>query len=186
MSLKLDSESLDRWLGDFDAFRVDFLTKCHPLCMALGYQLDFDQRQLETAHVAWRASHELWLGHRVEVSTEALSHIKILGLLLYHLSTVSWVRYLFEYNGEYHKFNGTPEQRTEAARDLNAGREACLALYFCTQVINAFEQYRTDKSDGFEYRMTKDLEFDLMHYLLGGEKSEIAVFLILKALYVRD
>lgn len=186
MSFTMDDQCLDRWLNEFDAFRVDFLRVCHPICMALGYQLDFDQRQIETAHVAWRASHEIWKSHRVSEGTDKLSHIKIVALLLFHLSNVNWVRTLYEYNGDYHKFNGTPEQRAETAKDLNAGREAFLAFHFSIMIINWFETYRTDKSDPFEYRMSKDLEFDLMHFLIGVEKSEMALFLILKAVYLRD
>ena len=112
-----------------------------------------------------------------------------MGLLLFSLGKVEWAAELEEFDaGEAHdewEYNGTPEEREESRLDLNAGRGTFLALQFVFAILNGFEAARDDRLEPFKFRLTHDLEHDLMVYLLSERRDDMAIFLILKALYAR-
>ena len=95
--------------------------------------------------------------------------------------------YEFDIEGtrEY-EFNGPEEIRLEVRKDINAGRSAYLGYQFCIFVINFFERWRIDKRQAFEFRMTSDMEHNLLVYILSDCRDPMAIYLILKALYIRD
>jgi hypothetical protein len=102
---------------------------------------------------------------------------------------VQWVKTVYEFDGQDRDgwdFSGTTDERNEARLDLNAGRGAYLGFLFATWVLNWYEAGRTDRQTPFRHRITHDLQHDLLVYLQSGRGDEMAVFLILKALYVRD
>ena len=188
MTVRLDAGCLDRWLSDFDAFRYDFLRHCHGLSKAANYYFEFDQKSLERAHTAWCKNCREWQEHRLEGAGQ-LSHIKIGALLLNELAREEWIRDLFEYKPDPkddYTFAGTPEELTEVRRDINSGRGTYFAFQFVIGVLNWFEASRIDRHSSFIFRMTPDLEHDLMVYLLSRTHEEMAIFLALKALYSRD
>lgn len=186
----LTEDCLDRWMQDFDTFRVEFLQQCFFLTKAVGYYFDFDQSKLKAAHDSWRSTCELWEKSYVMPDSTGLSHLKIMAILLVQLAKVEWVRNVYEFDSgsEERKFEfaGTAEEREEVRRDFNSGRGTYLAFQFALQVLNWFEQARDDRLQPFEDRLTTDLEYDLMVYLLSERRDEMATFLIFKALYARD
>jgi hypothetical protein len=119
----------------------------------------------------------------------ALSHLKIGALLLNELANEDWIRDIYEYEAhpkDDYVFAGTPEERTEVRRDIAAGRGTYFAYQFVIGVLNWFEAARIDRQSRFLFRMTPDLEHDLMVYLLSNVREEMGIFLTLKALYARD
>jgi hypothetical protein len=188
MSFRLTRDSLDKWLADFDEFRYDFLWHAQTLSKAVGYSFDFDQKALETAHANWKNQCEIWQRTFIMPGSNGLSHLKILAILLCQLAMIPWIRNLYPYTSGQREmeFAGSEAEKIEVAKDLNAAREAYLAFQFVFQVLNWQESVRTDRNQPFVLRMTPDLEHDLLVYLVSGKADEIALFLILKALYARD
>ncbi len=185
----LTEDCLDRWLADYDQFRDDFLRFCYGLTKACGYYPHVDFPKLKTAHDGWKSLCEVWESSYVMPDTNSLSHLKIMGLLLYALSKVEWVAALEEFDptgdrreGDY---VGTPEEFEESRADINAGRGTFLVLQFVLAILNGFEAARDDRLEPFAFRLTHDLEHDLMVYLLSERRDDMAIFLILKALYAR-
>lgn len=186
----LTDDCLDRWLGDFDEFRVDFLQQAVMLCKAVGYHFDFDQAKLLAAHTKWKATCDVWEQSLLMPDSNGLSHLKIMAILLVQLAELDWVKNLYEYDPDNEnlpfEFAGTAAQKREVRKDINAGRGTFLAFQFAMQVLNWFEAARDDRIQPFEFRLTSDLEHDLMVYLMSPRRDEMATFLIFKALYVRD
>src|ERR1700734_284052 len=186
----LTDDCLDRWLAEYDQFRPDFLAFCYFVSKACGYYPQVDFNNLKAAHAAWKAKCEVWERTYVMPDSDGLSHIKIMAILLFALSQTEWVRELEEFDptsdrreGDY---NGTPEEREESRRDINAGRGAFLALQFVLAILNSFEEARDDRQQEFIFRLTHELEHDLMVFLLSERRDDMAIYLILEALYARD
>lgn len=179
---------LDQWLESFDDFRVEFLRFAHLVCGVCGYTYKFDQEALKIAHASWRSNCEVWEKTYVMPDSKGLSHLKILSLLLWDLSRVEWMTALFNANLQFREleFGGTTVEREEVRHDINAGRGTYIAFQFVIKTLNAFETGRTDRVQEFEFRLTNDLMHDIMVYLLSERRDDMAIFLILKALYVRD
>jgi hypothetical protein len=188
--LVLTTDCLDRWAQSFDDFRLDFLHYCHPLTKAGGYSFTFNQSVMKAAHERWVEACSTWEKAFIMPNSQGLSHLKMMALLLHALSCEEWVRELCDFDSELerdgHVFTGDEDDLEEFRRDINAGRGTYLAFQFCTQVINWFENGRIDRKQPFEVRLTNDLEHDFMVYLLSERREPMAIFLILKALYVRD
>jgi hypothetical protein len=184
------ADCLDQWLASFDDFRYEFLRHCTLLCKVCGYYFDFNQQLLEIAHKNWKAQCDLWQASRIMKDSSHLSHLKIAAILIQELSDVEWVTNLYEYDPSSEilnvDFSGTSEEREEVRKDINAGRGTYLGFQFVMQVLNWFEQARIDRAQPFIFRMTSDLEHDIMVYLLSEYRNAMAIFLTLKALYVRD
>lgn len=188
MTVRLDAGSMDRWLSEFDSFRYDFLRHNSALAKAVGYSFDADTKALERVHADWGARCREWQTSRLQGAGH-LSLIKIGSLLLYELASVEWLRELHEYTPVPKDdliFAGAPDQRVEIRHDMAAGRGTYFAFQFVIGVLNWFEAARIDRHSEFEFRMTPDLEHDLMVYLLSKKHEEMGIFLALKALYVRD
>jgi hypothetical protein len=187
---RFTSDCLDRWLEDFEAFNYDFTRYCNFLARGIGYNPEVNFSLLKAAHEGWHSQCRLWATTYVAADSEGLSHFKIMSILLDKLASFDWVLNLYPFDptddrreGEY---VGTPAQQEESRRDLNAGRGAFLAFQFVIDVLNAFEIARDDCRQRFEFRLTTDLEHDMMVYLLSEHRNAMAIYLILKALYARD
>lgn len=125
-----------------------------------------------------------------DADSDSLSHIKIMAILLFVLAQNEWVHALeeFESDSDHREgdYNGTPEEREESRRDINAGRGTFLALQFVFAILNSFEQARDDRQQEFLFRLTHELEHDIMVYLLSERRDDMAIYLMLEALYARD
>lgn len=188
--LHLNENCLDHWLESYDAFKDDLLRYCYFISKACGYYPQVDFPKLKVAHANWCAECQLWETSYVMRDSNGLSHLKIMAMLLVNLSSVDWVKELEEYDAEgMHdegEFAGTPEELEETRLDINAARGTFFAFQFAIAVVNAFEIARDDREQEFVFRLTTDLEHDLMVYLLSERRDSMAMFLILKALYARD
>jgi hypothetical protein len=188
--LELSPDCLDLWKKDFDKFRVEFLEYCHPVTKAGGYYLTFAQSLLSTAHSGWVAECEKWDAGYIMPDSDGLSHLKTLAILLHSLASVEWVTQFEVFDPaderDGHTFEGEKEDYDEFCAALNAGRGTYLAFQFCILIVNWYESARTDRAQEFELRLTHDLEHDFMVYLLSERREPMAIFLFLKALYVRD
>jgi hypothetical protein len=184
----LTEQCLDEWLANVDTFRVEFLRYCQLNCKAAGYYFEFDQAAIHAAHAGWKSMCDVWAKSYVMPDSNGLSHLKILAILLFHFSSVEWISELSEYDPEEDRieFAGSPQQRVEFRKDINAGRGTFFAFQFVMYVINWFETYRIDRHQKFEFRLTPEIEHDLMVYLLSERREPMAIYLILKALYARD
>lgn len=183
---------LDQWVRDYQEFHRALMYFVQPVVKVVGYQIQTDSDALRAAHAAWCANCRLWEETRLMPNSNGLSHIKMMALLIFALAQFPWIKSLheFDYEGsadarEY-EYNGTEQQRQETRRDIAAGRGAFLGYQFAISVIIWFEQGRTDKRGPFLFRMTHDMEHDFLVYLCSEAKDEMAVFLILKALFLRD
>jgi len=187
---QLTADCLDRWLADYDQFRPDFLLFCYTLSKACGYYPQVDFVSLKAAHAEWGARCNVWQAEYVMRDSDGLSHTKIMAILLYALSQVEWVAELEEFNPEGDRregeYNGTPQEREESRRDINSGRGTFLTLQFVLAILNAFEEARDDRQQEFVFRLTHELEHDLMVYLLSERRDDMAIYLILESLYARD
>jgi hypothetical protein len=188
--LDLDENCLDRWLGSYDAFKDDFLRHCYFISKACGYYPQVSFQNLKVAHGKWCAECQVWESHYVMADSVGLSHLKIMAILLVSMAGIDWVQELEEYdpsgNRDDGEFIGTAEELEESRRDINAGRGTFLAFQFAMDVLNAFEMSRDDRKQPFEFRLTTDLEHDLMVFLLSERRDAMAIFLFFKALYARD
>jgi|GEM_PF-1717798 len=188
--LSLDENCLDAWLESYDAFKDDFLRYCYFISKACGYYPHVNFPKLKVAHAAWFSDCQVWENKYVMKDSNGLSHLKIMSILLVSLASVEWVNELEEFdpqgNHDEGEFVGTAEEREETRKDINAGRGTFFAFQFAIAVINSFETSRDDRVQEFMFRLTPDLEHDLMVYLLSERRDAMAVFLILKALYARD
>lgn len=181
-------DCLDKWLASYDEFSYAFLRECYLMSKALGYYPDIDFAALKIAHANWAAQCPLWEKTRMMPNSHGLSQIKVLSILLFQLSCVEWVTCLREYDasGQGIEFPGTVAERDEARKDLAGGGGTYLAFQFTILLVNWFEFRRTDRLQKFEFRLTTALEHDIMVYLLSEQRDELAVYLILHALYTRD
>jgi hypothetical protein len=188
--LDLDENCLDKWLESYDAFKDDFLRYCYFISKACGYYPHVNFSKLKVGHGAWCADCQIWENKYVMKDSNGLSHLKIMAILLVSLASVDWVQDLEEFDPEGRRdegeFVGTAEEREETRLDINAGRGTFFAFQFAIAIINSFEISRDDRAQEFVFRLTPDLEHDLMVYLLSERRDAMAVFLIFKALYARD
>ncbi len=117
-----------------------------------------------------------------------LSVIKVLSLLLHELSRVGWMTQLeeFDHTAAPFQFAGPEDEFEEVRKDIAGGGGTFLAYQFVILVINWFEQARTDRVQEFVFRMTLDLEHDILVFLTSEECQPTSIYLILKALYARD
>jgi len=189
MFLELTPQCLDEWTASYDALFRALMQYAQPLTKACGYSFEYDSHALRAAHADWVSDCQSWHSTRLMPDSNGLSHLKMLALLIHHLAQAPWVSNLFEFDIEgtrEYEFNGPEEIRLEVRKDINAGRGAYLGYQFCIFVINFFERWRIDKQQEFVFRMTDDMEHNLLVYILSDSRDPIAIYLILKALYIRD
>ncbi|GAB2206050.1 hypothetical protein ROS1_28660 [Roseibium sp. ROS1] len=186
--IDFNKNKLDEWLDNFEEFNYDFRRFCFVCMKVYGVYGDFIPNTLKQIHEQWVESHQDWLDNEIHESTTELSHLKICALLLYALCSEPFFGNLYEH--EYHEdidysFNGPEELFEKAKQDLIDGREAIVALDFCTLIINWFEANRIDKSSPYTQRMTEDMRHDILSYLVADAFDRKSIYLILKALYLR-
>jgi len=185
----LTEKCLDDWLGDYATFRRSFIGYSDPVAKVCGYRLEINDSNLRSAHAQWVSICDVWERSYLMTDSDGLSHTKILALLLYTLAQIDWLPSIYEHDSadldRKFEFAGNPEELEETRKDINAGRGTYFALQFVLLVMNWFEKARADRLGLFEYRMTVDLEHNLMVYLLSERRDEMAVYLVLEALYTR-
>lgn len=193
----LTEDCLDKWMADYEAFKDAYLRYCYHLSKAIGYYPHVDFKALKRIHENWSSRCVVWADRYIMKDSDSLSHLKVLSILLTQIALNEWVSELeiFDGDGDHNEweYNGTPEEKEESKKDLNAGRGTFLGYQFISDLLMSFEESRDDKIQPFEYRMTADLEHDFMVFLLwerGHEQDlwlfEVSTFLFFKALLVRD
>jgi len=174
------------WQTDFDDFAQFFVRRSHALANSVGYEIAPDHERLKTAHAAWAAACRHWRAERVDPKSDGLSHVKVLSLLLHHLVSSDWCPEVFEGGaGSTGRWKGKEHIKDKIRHCVAAGRGKYLALQFVIQLINWFETHRIDRIEPFKFRLTPDLDHDLMVYFASEKQDELSTFLILKALYSR-
>lgn len=188
MSLIFRESTLYEWLTDYDGFSYEFKRFIFQITQAFGLDCRFDSNTLRLAHAKWKEDCEVWRTQHFAGEADALSHIKVAALLLHNLASSPFIAGLYDHEfttePEYH-FSGTPEQYDEARQDLISAREVILSLDFCISIICWYEERRIDRTDPHVFRMTVDLRHDIISYLVSRQSEQKAVYLILKALFIR-
>lgn len=176
------------WQDDFSEFNRGFRLYCFQQFRVYSIHVDFVPGAMEQIHRRWIERCAAWLSKETHPSTQTLSHIKRAALLLYALTSIQFLGNFHEHQYDEtpkFTFRGTKEQFENSRRDLIDGREAVLALDFILNVIHYFESNRVDREEEFSERLTEDMRHDILSYLIAGEPQEKALYLILKALYLR-
>jgi hypothetical protein len=178
--------TLSIWRADYGLFSQFFLARARRFCNRFGYILYADDEALKIAHASWAAACDHWQKERVPADSGPLSHIKVLSLLLHHLVSAKWAPNFQDALSKDSKlWAGKENVRDHVRTCLNAGRGNYLAFQFVITIINSFETIRDDRSEPFIFRLTSDLEHDLMVYFASEKQDELSTYLILKALYSR-
>lgn len=186
--MRLDPKVLDRWLQEYSEFNHDFRLYCFEVFRAFDVHCDFVPNVMKQIHTQWVADCETWLKDESHHTTEELSHIKIVSLLLFNLSKENFLGNMYEYNYKDengYRFQGTDDEKSEAKNDLVDCRECLLAMDFCFIVASFYEMNRKDRDEPFSNRMTIDMRHDLIGYLIDGNVDRKSLYLIVKALYLR-
>lgn len=187
--IKFSSSTLYDWLSDYESFSYDFKRFCFQIGQAFGLSLEFDSNTLQLAHQKWNEDSEIWRTQHFPNEASALSHIKLIALLLHHLSASPFFSAVYEHQFENqpdYSFAGSEKQYAEARAELIAAREAILSLDFCLSIICWYEERRIDREQPFEFRMTRDLRHDVISHLVSRQTDPKALYLILKALFIRS
>jgi hypothetical protein len=180
--------TLYEWLSDYDSFSYEFKRFVFQITQAFGLLCRFDENTLKLVHEKWNEDCEIWRTQHFDGEADALSHIKLSALLLHHLSASPYISGLFkhDYTSDLHyQFSGTTEQLEEAKQDVVSAREAIFSLDFCISVICWYEERRIDRIEPHIFRMTPDLRHDIISYLVSRNTDQKAIYLILKALFIR-
>jgi hypothetical protein len=189
MPIQFGPSTLYDWLSDFDSFNYEFRRFCFQIGQAFGLDLQFDGNTLRLVHQKWHDDCENWrTQHFPGEPAAALSHIKVSALLLHHLSAAPFFSAVYdhEYTSDLnYTFCGSPAQYDEARSELIAAREAILSFDFCLAIICWYEERRIDREQAYTFRMTRDLRHDMISYLVSRKTDPKALYLILKALFIR-
>lgn len=186
--IEFAADTLYDWQSDYDAFNYAFKRFCFQIAQAFSLDVQFDSNALKLVHEKWAADCEIWRTQHFPGETAALSHIKVAALLLHNLSISPYIGQVkpHQFNSERHySFSGSAAQLEEAKADLVAARDVVLALDFCLSVICWYEENRIDRVEAFVFRMTPDLRHDVLSYLVSRQTDPKALYLILKALFIR-
>jgi hypothetical protein len=179
---------LQNWQTDYDDFATLFVRRAHILANSVGYEIRPNHERLKTAHAAWAAACKHWKEEKIDPQSHDLSQIKVLGLLLHHFVSTDWCPDLFEGGTgapESTRWKGKEHIKEYVRKCIANGRGQYLTFQFVIQMINWFETYREDRTDEFKFRLTPNLEHDLMVYFASDKQDELSTFLILQALYAR-
>lgn len=183
-----DADAFESWQSDYDEFNYAFRGYCFLQFRAYGIHAEFVPKVTRQIHALWVESCGRWLEKETDSKTQKLSYLKRASLLLHALVSIEFMGNVveYEYNEEDKvKFRGQPDQYAASRQDLIDAREVVLALDFVLNIIHYFEINRIDRIEPFKIRLTADMRHDLISYLLSGKKDEKAIYLILKALYLR-
>lgn len=183
----MNNKTIDEWLRDYEAFNYAFRHYCFQQFQAFGVKADFVPDALKGIHRQWAEDCQEWQASQVEAS-EKLSYLKIIALLLHNLCHVPFLGTLsdHEYSKKDFTYAGPRSEFVENRRDLIDGREIILAFDYCFLVLDWIERNRTDKVGDYVVRLTSDMRHDFLSYLLSGDRERKAIYLILKALFLRD
>jgi len=185
---EFSAETFESWQADYDEFNYAFRKYCFLQFRAYAIHADFVPNVTRQIHTMWLESCQRWLNKETDAHTHKLSYLKRASLLLNALVSLQFLGNVIEH--EYNEdvkvvFHGPPELYASSRQDLIDAREIVLALDFVLNIIHYFEQNRIDRAEEFRPRLTVDMRHDLIGYLLSGNTEEKAVYLILKALYLR-
>jgi hypothetical protein len=186
--IRFTPETLYGWLSDYDSFSYEFKRFCFQIGQAFGLSLEFDSNTLKLAHQKWHEDSEIWRTQHFPNEADALSHIKLVALLLHHLSSSPFFSGVYEHDFQKdpdYRFAGNEHHFQEARGELIAAREAILSLDFCLSIICWYEERRIDREQAFEFRMTRDLRHDIISHLVSRKTDPKSLYLILKALFIR-
>ncbi|MQX37929.1 hypothetical protein [Roseospira navarrensis] len=186
--IDFNESAFKRWQEDFDDFNYGFRSYCFQQFRVYSIHVDFVPGALQQIHRRWVERCEVWLNQETHPTTKKLSHIKRAALLLHALTSIQFLGNFqeHEYDEEQkYDFRGTADQFNQSKQDLIDAREAVLALDFVLNIIHYFESNRIDREEPFSVRLTMDMRHDILSYILSGEPQEKALYLILKALYLR-
>jgi len=167
------------WLISFDSFHRRLVEFADNLCRSVGYGCVVNTNAPQTAHVSILAARELLAKEHVSEVQEP-SHLKNLSMLLHQLASVEWISTLYE---AAMPVEGVSE---DVRGGIQEGRGTYIAFQFVFHIMNWIEAKRTDRTQRFQLRMTKDFEHDLLHYLRSQQQNEHSTYLIMKALYARS
>lgn len=187
--IPIKEDTVYAWTRDYDSFSDQFKRFCVFITQAFNLDCRFEENELKLVHKKWIDECEIWRTQHFGKKADALSHIKIVALLLHHLSRAPFIASLSEY--EYndaklkYEFTGNPEQKKEAADDLIAAREIILSLDFCISVICWYEENRIDRVEPFKFKMTVEFRHDIISFLVARGNDSRALYLILEALFLR-
>ena len=183
-----EPDTLYDWLQDGEGFCYSFKRYCVTIAQAFGLEITFDSNTLKLAHEKWAAECEVWRTQHFPNETDALSHTKVVALLLHYLAPAPYISRVadHEYSSDLqYQFCGTEPQFIEAREDIVAAREVVLALDFCIAVISWYESNRIDRKEEFNLRLTPELRHDILSYLVARQTDPKAVYLFLEALFIR-
>lgn len=187
--IRITENTIDEWLSDFSEFNFAFRTFCFSNFHAFGVHAEFTPNVLNEVHSGWKEDVADWLQHEVSTETKELSQLKITSLLLYNLTRIPFLGSMHAHDwGANQKFFSSlsGSKFDEAKKDLIDLRDLLLSFDFCIAVIDWVERNRCDRSTPYTQRLTPDMRHDMLSYLLGETKDKRALYLILKALYLRE
>lgn len=183
-----NADAFETWQSDYSEFNYAFREFCFMQFRAYGIHADFVPNVTRQIHAIWLDSCKRWLDKETDAQTHRLSYLKRASLLLGALVSTPFLGNVVEHEydeEEKVEFRGPPDLYASSRMDLIDAREAVLALDFVLNIIHYFEINRNDRVEEFQIRLTVDMRHDLISYLLTGKVEEKALYLILKALYLR-
>jgi hypothetical protein len=183
----MDDFDLDGLVSSYEAFNYAFRGYCLKNFRALGLRADFVPNALKLVHQRWQVDCEEWQTEVVEKSPK-ISYLKTFSLLLHNLCRTPFLESLdnHEYSDLRDEIQIDETIRELSRRELIDGREAVLALDFCFLTLDWIEINRTDRKISYVMPLTEDMRRDLLVYLISGETERKAIYLILKALFLRN
>ncbi|SCX04032.1 hypothetical protein DSM25558_0603 [Agrobacterium sp. DSM 25558] len=185
---EFSADAFEAWQSDYDEFNYAFRKYCFLQFRAYSIHAEFVPNVTRQIHTMWCESCNRWLSKETDAQTSRLSYLKRASLLLSALVSLQYLGNVVQhdYNEEDKvTFRGPPEIYASSRQDLIDAREVVLALDFVLNIIHYFEENRIDRAEDFKPRITIDMRHDLIGYLLSGKSEEKAIYLILKALYLR-
>lgn len=187
--MDFSSEAFDLWQSNYEEFNFSFRRYCFIQLKAYSLHADFVPNVTKQIHEQWVDSCQKWLADRTDHNTTKLSYLKRASLLLHSLVSIQFLGNFKEHTYEEElkfTFRGNDTQYLDSRKDLIDARDAILSLDFVLNIINYFEEHRIDRVEPFRMPLTLDMRHDLLFYLLSGEVDDKALYLILKALYLRN
>lgn len=186
--IEFDAAIFKKWQTDFEEFNLSFRRYCFLQFRAYELRADFVPNVMQQIHSQWVAECDRWLDDETHPDTTKLSYLKRAALLLHNLVSIQFLGNMVDH--EYDEdpkvyFRGTDEQRRSGRLDIIDAREAMISLDFVLLIIHYFESNRNDRVEAFKMPLTIDMRHDLISYLLSGTVDNKALYLILKALYLR-
>jgi len=185
---EFSAETFETWHSDYDEFNYAFRKYCFLQFRAYGVKAEFVPNVTKEIHTGWVDSCQRWLTKETDDTTQKLSYLKRASLLLNSMVSLQFLGNFAEHEYDEEakvEFRGPTDLYTSSRQDLIDARDIVLALDFVLNIIHYFEENRIDRAEPFRLRLTVDMRHDLIGYLISGKTDEKAIYLILKALYLR-